>query len=50
MALDYPELLEQRTVFKSFNVFYILFHDCKLAETWEKGESDHAGETREEDL
>lgn len=50
MALDYPEFSKQRAAFKRFDVFHVLAHDGELAQTWEEGESDHAGKTGEEHL
>lgn len=50
MALDYPELSEQRTALKSFNVSYVLTHNGKMAKPWEERKPNHAGEAREEDL
>lgn len=50
MALDYPELLKQRTALQPFNVFYVLAHYRQLAEPREERKPGHAGKTREEDL
>lgn len=50
MALDYPELLKQRTALKPINVLYVLAYYGKLGQPWEEGEANHAGETREEHL
>lgn len=50
MALDYPELLKQRTALKPINVLYVLAYYGKLGQPWEEGKANHAGETREEHL
>lgn len=50
MALDNPELLEQRTAFKTLNAFYVLAHYSKLTEPWEERKANHARKTRKEDL
>lgn len=50
VALDHPELPKQRAAVKCINVFYVLAHDGKVAESWEEGKTDHARKTREEDL
>lgn len=50
MALDDPELPEQRTAPQTFNVFYVLAHYGKLTEPWEEGKANHAWKPREENL
>ena len=50
MALDYPELSEDRATLQTFYLINVLAHDGELGEPWEERKANHAGETREEDL
>lgn len=50
MTLDYPELLQQGTTFKTFNVVYALAYNGKLTETGKEGKPHHTWKAREEYL